>query len=138
MLTNTALTLYNKYYDSGTKEDVYQRTVIPAVMWENRKAANTLASGGRIAANQAAVYIPKAQGADYVAPKAWLALVDKTGKWTLQDGDILIKGTVVTEIGGTTTSTVIRDTYDDVLEITSVDTIDMGSVALQHWEVGAK
>ena len=84
--------------------------------------------------------------ANYVKPKAWLALVSKTGKWTLAEGDMIVKGTVTDEIhpavvsppSAAFTVSNLKAKYDDVLAITSVDTFDMGSMALRHWEVGAK
>ena len=149
MINNTTMTLYNKI--SGT--ETYQRTVIPGpVQWENRKAANGMRTGA-LASNTARVFILISLGGDYLKPKAWQALVTKTGKWTLQDGDVIVKGTVTDEIHAAVpgsagppivpevpafTVTSLKAKYDDVLVITSVDTFDMGSVALRHWEVGAK
>lgn len=134
--TNSDLTLYNRYLSAGA--ETYQRTVIEGVAWENRKAANVLASGGNIAVDAVAVYIPLARGAAYVAPKAWQALSSKTGYWTLQPGDVIVRGQVTDAITGGFTMTALKAKYDDVLSITSVDTLDSGSPALQHWQLGAK
>ena len=136
MRTNSDLTLFNRYLVAGA--ETYQRTVIADVAWENRKAANVLASGGNLAADSVAVYIPLARGDDYLAPKAWQALVSKTGQWTLQVGDVSVRGTVTDTIGPSFTLTALKAKYDDVLVITSVDTMDSGSPALQHWQLGAK
>lgn len=142
MNTNTSMTLYNKI--AGT--ETYQRTVIVAVEWENRKAVNGMRSGA-LASNSARVFIPKSVGTNYLKPKAWQALTTKTGKWTLQEGDVIVKGAVMDEIREAVvgppavaafTLTNLKAKYDDVLTITSVDTHDMGSLVLQHWEIGAK
>jgi len=142
MKTNTSMTIYNKI--AGT--ETYQRTVISAVEWENRKASNGMRSGA-LASNVARVFIPKSLGANYLKPKEWQALTTKTGKWTLQDGDVIVKGTVTDEIHiavvgppavAAFTVTSLKNKYDDVLMITSINSFDMGSIALQHWEVGAK
>jgi len=131
----------------------YQRTVVADVAFEARKAANVLATGGNIAANSARVFIPFARGANYLKPKAWQVLTTKTGKWTLQEGDYIVKGAVTDEIHalipahGTDpiipavpafTITNLKTLYDDVLQVMSVDTMDMGSLHLQHWNVGLK
>lgn len=138
------MTLYNRYLSSGV--EMYQRTVITAVMWENRKAANVLASGGNIAADQATVYIPLARGAAYVAPTAWLAKSSKTGFWTLKPGDVIVRGAVTDEIHEAVVGppavaafrmSDLKAKYDNVLVITSVDTMDGGSPAMQHWQIGA-
>jgi hypothetical protein len=148
MKTNSSLTLYNKI--SGT--ETYQRTVIPAVEWENRKAYNGLKSGA-LASNTARVFISFSLCANYLKPKAWQALSSKTGKFTIQEGDVIVKGTVTDEIHAAVaeitgpplvpavpafTVTSLKEKYDDVLVITSVDTMDMGSLAMQHFEIGAK
>lgn len=139
MKTNTALTLYNKYYDSESGLNVYPRTVIPAVMWQNRKARNVLASGGNLAVDQATIFIPFTGNLDnFTAAKAWLALSDKSANWTLQRGDLVVKGEVNDELGSEFTPSDLKAKYDDVLEISMIDTMDMGSKKLQHWQVGAK
>jgi hypothetical protein len=131
MNTNTAATLYNKV--SG---ETYQRTPIIACQWENRKAANVIKSG-LIAADSVAIYIPLSVSANYVKPKAWLALTTKTGKWTLQIGDFIVKGLVADEIAGSFTISSLKAKYDDVVKITSVDTMDQGSASMRHFQCGA-
>lgn len=136
MRTNTGATLYNKYIDAATRSEKWQRSQLVAVLWENRKAANVVKSG-LLAADQAAIYIPFSLGANYLDPVVWQALVAKTGKWTIQVGDVIIKGLVSDEITGAFTITSLKAKYDEVLKITSVDTMDMGSASMRHWQVGA-
>jgi hypothetical protein len=136
MRTNGPITIYNKYLSSGAA--AYQRTVVQDVAFEHRKAANKLASGGDIAANAARVFIPMARAASYLKSKPWQALVSKTGKWTLQEGDVVVQGAVTDEITGGFTISSLKAKYDDVYEISSVDTMDSGSVAMQHFNVGLK
>lgn len=131
MRTNTGCTIYNKYVVSGAEH--YQRTQLSAVAWQNRKQANVLRSG-LLAADSATIYIPLALGVNYLKPIAWQAA--KTGKWTLQVGDVMVKGLVTDEITGGFTMTSLKALHDDVITIKSVDTMDMGSPSLQHWQVG--
>ena len=139
MRTNTALTIYNKYYDPDEQEEVYQRFVLSAVEWEDRKDSNVLASGGDKAANQAVIYIPFAVGNPYYEKaKVWLALADKSANFTLQINDLVVKGNVLDELDEDFTPSDLLKEYDDVLRITSVDTFDMGSFSMRHWKVGAK
>jgi hypothetical protein len=145
METNSNLTIYNRYIDATTRSEKYQRVQIIAVMWENRKASNVLATGGNMAADSVSVYIPRQRGANYLAPKAWQALTSKTGKWTLQIGDVIVRGLVSDEIHDAVVSppsaaftlTDLKAKYDDVLTIRSVDLMDAGSYSLQHWQLGA-
>ena len=136
MITNADLTLYNKYYDPNTKAESYQRALIVGVVWENRKAANVLKSE-LISADQVAIYIPFARGANYLQPIAWQALTNKAGKWTLQVGDFVVKGIVTDTISGAFTITDLKAKYNDVLSIKSVDTMDRGNARMQHWQIGA-
>jgi hypothetical protein len=144
MRTNTDLTIYNKIIVAGS--ETYQRTAISAVAWENRKAANVIASGGQISVDSARVFIPYARGANYLKPKAFQALTSKAGKWTLQVGDVIVRGIVTDEIHDAVVSppsaaftlTNLKAKYDDVLVISSVDTMISGSQSLWHWQVGAK
>lgn len=138
MRTNADLTIYNKYIDPATRAEKYQRTQIRSIVWESRKAVNTIASGGTVSVDSVRVFIPFARDANYLSPKAWQALVTKTGKWTLQEGDYIVKGLVADEITGAFTTTSLRAKYDNVLVISSVDTMDVGSLSLQHWQIGAK
>ena len=136
MITNADLTIYNKYYNPTTKVEVYQRTQIVGVVWENRKAANVIKSG-LISADQAAIYIPMARGANYLQPIAWQALVSKVGKWTLQIGDFVVKGIVTDTVDGSFTISDLKAKYNNVLSIKSVDTMDRGNARMKHWQVGA-
>jgi hypothetical protein len=136
MRTNSDLTIYNKYIVAGA--ETWQRTQISAVAWEWRKAANVIASGGQISADSARVFIPYARGTNYTAPKAWQALVTKTGKWTLQIGDVIVKGLVTDAIGPAFTISALKAKYDDVLVISSVDPMLSGSQSMWHWQIGAK
>lgn len=147
MITNTPMTLYNIISDT-----TYQRTVLSAVKWEGRKASNGMRTG-LLASNVARVFISMIGADNYLKPLAWKALVSKAGFWTLNEGDMIVKGIVTDEIhplipaivGPPAVSAVpaftvanLKAKYDDVLQITSVDTFDAGSLALRHFEVGAK
>jgi len=131
MQVNADITIYNKI--SGTEQ--YQRTQISDVVWENRKVVNVIQSG-LLSADQATIYIPFKRGENYLAPKTWQALITKTGRWTLQVGDFIVNGLITDEIGTGFTITALKKKYDDVLIIKSVDTMNMGSAAMRHWQLG--
>ncbi len=137
MRTNADITVYNKYIDPSTRTAKYQRTVVYEVTWENRKAANVIASG-LIAADSVAIFIPMARGSgSYKAPAAWQALSSKTGAWTLQVEDFIVRGVVTDEIGTGFSVSDLKAKYDSVVSIKSVDLMDQGSLAMRHWQVGA-
>jgi len=136
MKTNADITIYNKYIDAATRAEKYQRSVIAEVNWENCKAAMVRRTG-ELAADKARVFIPFVNHINYLAPKAWQALTTKTNNWTLQEGDIIVRGIVTDEISSSFTVSALKAKYDDVLTIRSVDTYDQGSARMQHWEIGA-
>jgi len=111
--TNTAATLYSRSIVNGA--EVWTRTPITAVFWENRKAANVIQSG-LLAADSAAVYIPDAS----VSVKV---------------GDVLVKGAVTKAIGPAYTMTNLKADYTTIT-VRSVDLMDYGSAHLQHVQVG--
>lgn len=142
MRTNSDLTIYNRV----PKTEDYLRTALAgasgrkAAQWENRKAINVLRSGGASNADQAVIYIPFSLKATYKTPKQWQALSaeEKSEYWTLQNGDLIVKGVVDDVIEAGFTASQLKAKYDDVLVISSIDTMDFGSAALQHFKVSAK
>lgn len=149
VIPNSDITIYNRYIDAGTRSEKYARVVVKRVVWQATKAISGGKSGA-LASNIATVFIPMQRGADYVTPIAWQALTDKTGKWTLQDGDVIVRNAVSDEITAATTDpeteivtpaftmTSLRAKYEDVVTITSIDCMDQGSANVQHWQVGCK
>ena len=116
MKTNTALTLYTRQITNRTESWI--RSVVPAVHWENRKAANVLASG-LLEADAVSVWIPGTS----VSIKA---------------GDVIVKGIVTDAVDATTfTMTKLKAKYKDVVVVNSVDTYDYGTPNMQHIRVGA-
>lgn len=57
--------------------------------------------------------------------------------WTLATGDILLKGTVEDDIAYKGIKRWLSD-HPDAASIVSVETFDMGSESMKHWEVSAK
>lgn len=136
MRTNADITIYNRYFDKETRLDKYQRTVLYGVFWDERKAVNRLQSGLEDA-DKVTIIIPFTVTTDkkYVAPKAFDKLPDKTGYFTLQEGDRVVRGDINFEITGKVSD---LDKEYEAYTITSVDTKDFGSPHMRHWEVGAK
>ncbi len=131
MRTNSNITIWNKYRVANV--DTWQQTQISDVAWEQRHARSQFDSD-----DLATVFIPLARGDDYLKPRVWQALSSKTGKWTLQVGDVIAKGLITFDLSASFPLGVLKAAYDDVLVITSVDTYDYGSASLQHFRIGAK
>ncbi|HWQ76558.1 MAG TPA: DUF6751 family protein [Syntrophomonas sp.] len=125
------VTVYNKYLDGTTEK--WQRTVLRGVFWDSSKGA-VVRKTGVSSADGLMLLIPMAIPG-YVKPKAWAALADKTGTWTLQSGDIVILGAIDYDV--VKSSKELQQQYDDVMTVTNVDTRDYGS-GMRHWEVSGK
>lgn len=136
MRTNADITIYNRYFDKATRLDKYQRTVLKGVFWDERKAINRLQSGLEDA-DEVSIIIPIRVAIDkkYVPPKEFEKLPDKTGYFTLQEGDRVVRGDIDFEITGKVSD---LDKEYEAFTITSVDTKDFGSLHMGHWEVGAR
>lgn len=137
MIPNADITIYNKYAEN--RAEAYQRFYVYDVVWQFTKSVTGL-SAGILSSNVASIFIPVASGADYVKPKAWAALDpdERINKWTLKEGDVIVRGIVDKTLSNDYTVTNLKSEHDDVVFITSVDDMLEGSPAVQHWEVGAK
>ena len=135
MLTNSDLTLFNRYVVNGNEQ--YQRTQVPGIVWQNTKAVNVIKSG-LIDSDSVTVFIPYARGTNYLTPVNWEKTDAKIKYWTLQPGDILVEGLVDDNIGTAFGIGDLKKKYDNVVRITTVDFMKSGSRSLWHWRVGAK
>lgn len=135
VIPNSDITIYNKYIDPTTRKEKYQRTVVKNVVWQAAKAVYATGAG-MVRSDTATVFIPFARDAAYLKPHAWQAA--KTGKWTLQENDVIVRGSITTEITDSFTMTQLRAANDDVVTINSVARMDEGSPNMRHWQVGAK
>jgi hypothetical protein len=118
MRTNTAVTLYSRSVEDRAEK--WTRFTIPKAHWENRKAANVIASG-LLEADSVSVWIPKSS---YLQE--------------IKIGDFLVKGIVSDSVDDETfTISDLRKKYSYSVRVTSVDLYDFGSSSLQHVKVGA-
>jgi len=88
------ITLYNALYDSAAGYDRYKRAALSGVTWFSRVKTTVSGDGGLLAANEFTVRIPGELCSGYVEPRAYTGAVDT---WTLQTGDIIIKGEALEE-----------------------------------------
>ena len=96
-LCNDTITVFNARVDPDTGGTVWTPTEISGVSWWMTDASTVDASkGGLVAANKATIRIPTDADAagTYTDPISYKAAASVTGLWTLQAGDIIIKGTI--------------------------------------------
>ena len=142
MLPNTSATIFNKATDLTRDETSYERTILPEVHWEDGvsvsgKSKNHAASRGAFIAIDFSA--SDSCGKQYVQPHEYAALdaSARSSCWTIAPDDIIIKGTIGEDIpsGG------FRQwmaAHPEAAAVASVETFDMGSGRMQHWEVYAK
>lgn len=141
MQTNGSLTVYNKRYDPIGRRNVYYRTVITDIMWMKGAFSRSLANNERLADVKATIYITLEKVAgSYLTPAEWQALEtdeERSAKFTLQNGDWILKGEAAEELTNIFTVTNLKNLYE-VLEVKDVDSKDYGPLPLQHLKVFAK
>lgn len=157
------ITIYNRYKEDGQEKT--QRTILAGAFWNSikgavaRKTGNAaadsvqliipfnvdtrkdrlmLAGSGEeyfLTKDESKYLINDERYKTYLRPKEFACLSDKTGKWTLAPGDVIILG--ASDYEPVKSISELRTLYDDVLVITSVDTRAFGG-DMAHWEVSGK
>lgn len=149
MYTPHTVTIYNATTDPVTLSIAYNITVIEGVFLDVSKAANVQKTGLGDA-DSATLYIPfnvtardGTTGAikAYKPPKEYRAFSDKSGYWTIEPGGkdssigcFFVKGRAVSDAG----YKYLRENFDHVYDVTTVDIRDFGSADMQHWQVGGR
>lgn len=90
---DTAITVYNSYFDATAKTTRWKRQNFPAACsWYWKRGVHFNDAG--LSADES--YMVRIRAFDlppgYVSIEAWKQLVDHSGVWTLQNGDIVAKG----------------------------------------------
>lgn len=133
MNTNADITLYNAYLDSDDNTK-YARTVIKNVSWQD-EIKSTVTDKGLQSANAITVFIPVTSiTKTYIEPKAYSKLSDfeRSNYFTLKAEDKIIKGIYESNING------VKDfnKLDNIATIQVEIDNRIGSLSMQHWEVG--
>ena len=94
-LCNDTITVFNARVDPEAGANVWTPTVITGVSWYMTDASTVdTGKGGLVAANKATIRIPLDAGTSgkaYADPVSYKAS-DPERRWTLQNGDIIVKG----------------------------------------------
>lgn len=134
MYSNTGVTVYNRYINASN-EYAYQRTYLDNVHWEglNSRNKNTFGVESNDTVKISIGFNVLTESA-FKKPKIFQALEDKTGYFTFDVDDKIVKGFIPSSVDFED----LESDFDDVITITSVDTADYGSSNMQHWEVYGK
>ena len=126
MMTNTKMSIFNKYTDPFTKDVSFKKHVIDNVFWDDSNGVNL--DHGYDKADKVNVFIPKDKNdlVSYVPPKKY-----NGENWTINNGDFIIKG----EVDETEVSGIKELKAHEVFTITLVDDKDFGSKNMHHFEI---
>ncbi len=139
VITNADITIYNKIYNKEEGSNVYHRTVLCGVNWQDTTIVQPVANG-IISADVTNIYIPflVETNKQYRKPKNFITDSDKNAVFTLSPEDIVVKGILDLEIASQKDIQKLKDSVDDVRVIASVETNENGSIDMQHWKVVAE
>lgn len=135
-LVDDTITVFNKYVDNETKFKRYKATVINGVHWYGTANVSVTADG-LIGADQYTIRIPEEadfSGKQYISPKSFEAQENKDSYFTLAEGDIIVHGSVSSDID---TPSYLQAMYDEAVTVVSV-TDNRRAPNAKHWRVVCK
>ncbi|MEG2428600.1 MAG: DUF6751 family protein [Clostridium sp.] len=131
MLTNADITIYNHKLNKDTHLDDWHKTVIRGVrFYVDNKV--TITDSGLKSAYIYKIRIPENAGCDkkYVPGDEYQAIENVNGHWTIQNDDIVMYGTSLTEIDRPAE---LKESGKRYCKITSWSDNRYGG--LQHWKI---
>ena len=148
MYTPHTVTIYN-LRENANFEMESNITILRGVFLDISQGAN-ITKSGLANADAATLFVPfdvlavdgyTETEKEYVTPKEYAALNNTSGYWTIATGGetspvgcFFVKGEVVDASG----YSALRQKYDHVFDVTTVDLRDFGSAGMEHWQVGGK
>lgn len=122
LFKNADITIYNRYYDNSLGVDMYQRTVIEGVNWQNKRTG-TVGDKGLLLADSTLIFIDKLD--NYISPKKFAKLdhLEREECFTFAPGDKIVKGEVEFEVTGVKPYRIadLESEFDDVITIKSIN-----------------
>ncbi len=127
------ITIYNKRYDPATKKTTWPKMVITEVSWAGHRRVTT--EEGLISNDGYSVRVPLvSMPAGFTPRSEYSDLQDPTGRWTAQNGDVVLLGEGPDVEGGITE---ITKRFTDCFVVISVNTANMSRL-LPHLRLEGK
>jgi hypothetical protein len=125
------MTIYNKTFDPITRADKWQRHVVHEVFWQSTNSSAPLYKG-LTRQDTGSIYLPfNANFMTYFVDPITFQ-TNPVGYWTIQNGDIIVKGTIPDEI---TKQSDLERKHSDVLNISGFNINNFGSSNMQHIQI---
>ncbi len=135
-LCNDTITVFNARVDPDVGGNVWTPTVITGASWYATDASTVDATkGGLVAANKATIRIPEsadAGGKVYADPVTYANAEDVSGLWTMQNGDVIVKGDASATVNPTPAK--LKAAYADCVTVLGV-TDNRRAPNAPHWRV---
>ena len=134
-LCDETATVYNARVDPAKRAEVYAPTVLRGVSWRAEQASG-VTDGALRAANVFILRVPEgvdAGGKRWAEPADYRAAADAGGLWTLQKGDVIVRGAAAAD---GQTPAALRERYgpENVLTVLGVADNRRGTRG-KHWRV---
>lgn len=138
MITNADCTIFNRKLDKSTRTDVWYKTYIRGVYWEDSRLEKRDRTTGITDDSKLFVCVPaeaNASSKTYVKPNEYKAASPEAA-FTFANEDIIIKGIIAEDIDSNTSIASLQQKYDDMYIITGCTDYRFGG--LPHFEVIGK
>ena len=132
-LCNDTLTLFNRRLDPKSGYDEYHRTVISGISWYST-VKSTVTDKGLKSANLYTIRIPidaVFDGKSWIDPKGYTEAENVDGLFTLNEGDLIVKGSVTLD---NATPAQIHKQFSEAFTVLSV-TDNRRAPNAKHWKV---
>lgn len=136
MYTNADVTIFNQYTDKKTRMPTYQKTYIKKAFWQESEAS-IRARTGVSESDRVLVFIPTINQFErkYINPIEFTKTEDKENYFTLQKGDLIVKGNV--DPDKDISFEKLSKVYETFV-VSSVQRNFYGRPHMQHFKVGGR
>lgn len=119
--------------DAGAMQDVYSKHVLRSCMWV-AQSQRTVQSDGTVAIGTVhKVQVP--ESADYVPYREFAKMADRSGAFTVSQGDYIIRGEVAEDIDASTLKSVVASYEPDAFQVQHFRDSTKGA-GFEHGTVG--
>lgn len=124
------MTIYNKYFSVDRGEYIWERYGIAEVFWDSTR--NVLFDKGFTSSDSCTVHVPFYSNYMNSFVDSITFQSNPNGNWTIQIGDIIVKGLITDEI---TKQSDLESKYENVFNVTSYTINDFGSSNMRHFKI---